>query len=323
MLAKRRSIRFNGDEVARTPLLVPSFSSKGFPQVAKILKTTEEVIESAILISAYDLHYCKIAPPFDFASLIFLDSGGYEASKDMDLSDIGDREHRPTKWSHQLHDKVLAGWNSRVPTVIISYDHPKERLLLRDQIKRAKGMASSRSDVLREILIKPETEAQNFIKVQSVISHIHALADFDIIGVTEKEIGNSILDRMENIAKVRLALDNAGLDKPLHVFGSLDTISTPMYFLAGADIFDGLTWLRFAFRDGYTIYKHNYGAVELGAAEKAHLIDARCWFHNYGYLRDLELEMRRFLKQHDFRELKYHSDMFREAYQSIAEAVEA
>ncbi len=49
---------------------------------------------------------------------------------------------------------------------------------------------------------------------------------------------------MQNIAKLRKALDKAGLNIPLHVFGSLDTVTTPLYFLAGADIFDGLTWLR-------------------------------------------------------------------------------
>jgi hypothetical protein len=323
MLAKKRSLQLDGLEIARTPLLVPSFSSKGFPQVAKIIETTEEVIESAVLISAYDLYYHHITPPFDFASLIFLDTGGYEASKDLDLSDLGDRDYAPRQWSQEMHESALATWDSRIPTVIISYDHPKERLPIKTQIQRAKRIASSRTSVLREILIKPETKGQTLVKVESIASNIHALADFDIIGLTEKEIGNSLLSRMENIARVRLALDKAGLDKPIHVFGSLDTISTPMYFLAGADIFDGLTWLRFAYREGYTIYKHNYGAVELGVREKAHLIDARCWFHNYGYLKDLELDMRRFLKQHDFRELKYHSEMFREAYESIAEAVGA
>ena len=34
-----------------------------------------------MLVSAYDLHYKAIEPPFDFASFLFLDSGGYEASK--------------------------------------------------------------------------------------------------------------------------------------------------------------------------------------------------------------------------------------------------
>ena len=55
---------------------------------------------------------------------------------------------------------------------------------------------------------------------------------------------------MKNIAQIRRALDGVGLDTPLHVFGSLDTVTTPMYFMAGADIFDGLTWLRFAFYNG-------------------------------------------------------------------------
>jgi len=37
MLAERRVIGRNGQEIERTPLLVPSFSSKGFPEVKKIV----------------------------------------------------------------------------------------------------------------------------------------------------------------------------------------------------------------------------------------------------------------------------------------------
>ncbi len=127
---------------------------------------------------------------------------------------------------------------------------------------------------------------------------------------------------MENIATLRMALDKAGMDTPIHIFGSLDTVTTPMYFLAGADVFDGLTWLRFAYREGYTIYKHNYGALKLGIREKSYMVDARCWFDNYAYLGEMELEMRRFLKNYDFRSFKYHRDEFRETYETVAEAVE-
>src|SRR5207249_2194268 len=105
-----------------------------FPQVGKIMKVAEEFIEAEMLLSAYDLHYNHITPPFDFASLLFLDSGGYEASKDIDLSDIGDTEHHPRHWNRNLYDSVLAAWNTNVPTVLISYDHPRERLSVRDQI---------------------------------------------------------------------------------------------------------------------------------------------------------------------------------------------
>jgi hypothetical protein len=289
MLAKRRSISLKGNEISRTPLLVPSFSSKGFPQVAKILETSAEFLEGPMLVSAYDLHYGKIKPPFDFGSLIFLDSGGYEASKDADLSDLGDREHKPVPWSQEMHERVLSGWNQHVPTVLISYDHPKERLPVRKQIDRARRLAQPPGPVLREILLKPETRSQKLVKVESILKHVHALDEFDIIGVTEKEIGSSILERMENIAKLRIALDKAGMEKPIHLFGSLDTVTTPMYFLAGADIFDGLTWLRFAYREGLTLYKHNYGALKLGIHEKSDLIDARCWFDNYAYLKEIGL----------------------------------
>jgi len=320
MLAKRRVIRFNNTEIERTPLLVPSYSSKGFPQVSNIIAATEEVVEGVMLISAYDLHYGNVKAPF-FTPLIFLDSGGYEASKDTELSDFGEREHQPEKWTQEMHEAVLSQWNTSSPTVVISYDHPRERISFQDQIRRAQNTAPGRNDILREILLKPETDKQAFLDIDELLLHVRALADFEIIGVTEKEIGNSIFSRMENIAKLRTALDKIGLDTPIHVFGSLDTITTPMYFLAGADIFDGLTWLRFAFHDGYTMYKHNFGAIELGVKTKTHIIDGRTWNHNYRYLVDLELELRRFLKEYDFSSFRHHPNLFRDAHTSLVESM--
>lgn len=37
MLAQRRALKLHGREIERTPLLVPSFSSKGFPDVRNII----------------------------------------------------------------------------------------------------------------------------------------------------------------------------------------------------------------------------------------------------------------------------------------------
>jgi hypothetical protein len=321
MLAKRRSLKLNGVEVERTPLLVPSFSSKGFPDVHKIIESCSELIEGVTLVSAYDLHYDKVRSPFDFPSLIFLDSGGYEASKDTELSDLGDRDHHPKDWTQEMHEAIVAKWRPSVPSVIISYDHPKARVGFVEQIERARGIAPGRTDFLRELLLKPEKESQTLLHVDEMLRHVHRFADFDIIGVTEKEIGNSLVDRMKNIAKLRRALAAAGIDIPIHVFGSLDTISSPMYFLAGADIFDGLTWLRFAFHEGLTIYKHNFGALQLGVTTKAHMVDARCWYENYYYMNELELEMRRFLASQDFGSFKYHGDMFKTSLESALEAL--
>ncbi len=190
MLAKRRALMHDGREVDRTPLLVPSFSSKGFPDVDKIIRYSSELIEGVALISAYDLHYGTIEPPFDFPSVIFLDSGGYEASKDTELSDFGEREHVPKPWNQDMHEAQLAKWRPSVPSVLISYDHPKERLPIKAQIERAKAMAPGREGFLREILLKPETVLQKRLQMEDVIRNVRALADFDVIGVTEKEVGN-------------------------------------------------------------------------------------------------------------------------------------
>ncbi len=175
VLAKRRSLKHNGREIDRTPLLIPSFSSKGFPDIDKIIKYSSELIDGVTLISAYDLHYGKIKPPFDFPSLIFLDSGGYEASKDTGLSDFGEREHMPKPWNQDMHEAQLADWQPSVPSVLISYDHPKERLPIKAQIERAKAMAGGREGFLREILLKPETAAPKRLQMDDIIKNVHAL----------------------------------------------------------------------------------------------------------------------------------------------------
>ncbi|WP_193181625.1 hypothetical protein [Nisaea sediminum] len=322
MLAKRRSIKINDLEVVQTPLLVPSFSSKGFPDLNKIVRYCSELIDKAALFSAYDFHYEKIKESIDFPSLIFLDSGGYEASKDKELSDFGDREHTPQAWNKDMYRQQVEVWRPSVPSIVISYDHPKEKISIREQIERANETFSSRSDIGKEILLKPEKETQTLLPMHEVIKNIHHLHSFDVIGLTEKEAGNSILDRMKNIATLRRELDRVGLETPIHVFGSMDTVTTPMYFMAGADVFDGLTWLRFAFLDGQTIYKQNYSAIKWGISTKAHIIDVRCWNENYYYIQNMELAMRRYLNAGDPDSFQFHSKMFKSAYENLIEALE-
>ena len=259
MLAKRRGFYRDGKEVIRTPLLLPSFSSKGFPEIQNIIDATQEVIDGEILLSAYDIHHRNLVGQFDFAEAIFLDSGGYEASTDVELSEIRKLDHVPNSWSLEDYLALVNAWDSARPTVIVSYDHPKERVDTAEQIKRAYETIPKRQNIFREILFKPEAGESVEVNIAAIVDSVHALAGFDAIGITEKEIGVTQQVRMANIARIRKALNVAGLgDKPIHVFGSLDTISTPLYFVAGADIFDGLTWLRFAYHEGMTIYRENY-----------------------------------------------------------------
>jgi len=299
-------------------LLLPSFSSKGFPEIQNILATTSEAIDGEILISAYDVAYGHIKPPFDFAQSVFLDSGGYEASEDFELSEIKHQPYCPAEWTLDQFQQVIRDWDSPQPTVFVSYDHPNDRVSTLEQIQRAEETLPRGYNHFTEILFKPEAQGIYEINVDAILSNIHRVAQFDVIGVTEKEIGASLKTRMISVARIRKALDNAGLvDKPIHIFGSLDTISTPLYFVAGADIFDGLTWLRFAYHRGMTIYRQNFAALELGSQINSDLVDARCFFANYQYMKEMQLEMRRYLTTQSFNSFQYHATLFERSYHDV------
>jgi hypothetical protein len=156
MLAKRRALRIDAriDVDLRTPMLLPSFSSKGFPNVKKIFKAAEEYISDEVLVSAYDVKYGLLDPPFDFASIVFLDSGGYEASKDAELSETFDREHVARDWSPELHAEVVAKWKCASPTVFVNFDSPKFRMKTSEQIARAKSIKMPLGDHGKELFVR-------------------------------------------------------------------------------------------------------------------------------------------------------------------------
>lgn len=319
-LAERRELKFPNGESLRTPLIVPSFSSR-VADIHKIFRASEEFLDGPFLISAFDLANDHLKAPFDFAGAVFLDSGGYEVGSDSDLSDVSSEPSgEPSDWTPEQHRSILDAWLPGVPTVVITYDHPQVRVPIAEQIQRGKSLAIP-ADSAREILIKPETRDQKFIKIDSLVSQVRHLQQFQAIGVTEKEIGNSVFERMLNIARLRLELRRTNQPTPIHVFGSLDTITTLFYFIAGADIFDGLTWLRYAFKDGHTMYRQDYGIGEFGIATKSPKVEALCWSKNYAYMKDMELEMRRFLNAHEFASFKHHRDALQAAYQSVEEEV--
>ena len=81
------------------------------------------------LLAQYDISHGKILPEdFEFASAIFLDSGGYEASRDrLTLSEIYEGDHVAKEWSPERYAEVVKNWTSASPTVFVSFDHPKFR----------------------------------------------------------------------------------------------------------------------------------------------------------------------------------------------------
>ncbi len=209
------------------------------------MSIASEFVTDVYLVSAYDIHYGDVQDGANLPmtpEIIFLDSGGYEKSTDRDYSDVVDSLPAPNQWDIDKLSTVLDAWPNEVPAVFVSFDEEEERKPFAQQVKDARELFKNRLH-LNLILLKPETRDQKTLSetIKVAMASAERLGGFDIIGVTEKELGNRMIDRMSQISNLRLSLDAAGVKSPIHVFGALDPLSVCLYFVAGAEIFDGLT----------------------------------------------------------------------------------
>jgi hypothetical protein len=283
-----------------------------------------EFITGGVLVSAYDIHYEMIsARALKFAETVFLDSGGYEARIDHDLSETYGRPYKPKSWAQPRYRKVLNEWKLRKPTIVVSFDSPKKYLSAKQQIKEALRLRDRYPDLLFELILKPDTKHSTIVPMERLIKQVKELRSFAAVGFSEKELDPTLMGRMKKIARLRLAMDEAGVGIPIHVFGSLDTLSTPLYFISGAEIFDGLTWLRFGFHNGITMYEQNYGPLRMtdGLLRKVNELSHEMWKNNYYYLENLKAQMINYTHTGNFGEFKYVGTILEEAYQQLQASI--
>lgn len=325
MLARSTVLQHPLAKAISTPLLVPSFSSKGFgvdpsgrPEVRKLIEYATMHLTESMLISAYDLHYANIDPlQHAITELTFVDSGGYETSSFQDLSATFAHPVHRKSWSEARLQKVYDEWPEHIPAVFVNFDSARRRGSVAEQARQAHTLLKSYPNQLRCFLVKPEKRTDKIIPVDQVIANVPYFNRFQILGLTEKELGASVIQRMENCAKIRLALDDAHLSIPIHIFGSLDPISVCLYFISGAEIFDGLTWLRYGYGDGAALYRQNSAARRLGIHHTDDQVKLLTMEHNLLYLSALAMQLRRFLNANDFAQLAPNQEVLKEAFQLL------
>lgn len=279
-----------------TPLLIPSLSSRGFgaepdgtPTVTAIFRVAREFLADTLLVSAFDLHHGFVPDPGPLVSLMFIDSGGYETSADDDLSAYRISTPATGEWNDRLHREVLASWPAEIPAVFVTYDRYAR---LEAQIDHGLEQVEQFPKQLHAILLKPEIRGSGTIQPLALGTRVRDLARFDIVGVTEKELGGSVLERVFTLAALRRLLDDVSVPTPIHVFGGLDPLTAILYFVAGAELFDGLTWLRYGFANGVAVYPQNYYALQVPldaspATARAHMLTT-----NIAHLQRLRYAMR-------------------------------
>ena len=326
MLARTTTVIHPSGERLETPLLVPSFSSKGFgtseggeSEVRQIMKVAEQFLTDAMLVSAYDIHHGFLDHPTSAVTRItYVDSGGYETSDLQDLSATFIHRVDRREWSENHLFEVLDKWPAFAPAVFVTYDSADEPQSFKEQVARARKMRVRYPEQLVAFLIKPETRTQSFIQHKTIQAQIEDLGGLPIIGVTEKELGSSFIERMQRIATLRLALDDAQMRHvPIHIFGSIDPISVCLYFVAGAEIFDGLTWIRYGYLNGAATYLHNVAVLRNFLHKKDDFAKVDALQQNINTLDGLAIQMRKFLRDGEFKHLDPTDTWLRSAYDHL------
>lgn len=228
-----------------TPLIVPSFSSRGFPSLPDIWNQLSYKLFGVCLVSVFDVTEGFIPSNVsEMVNVVFWDSGVFEIDggrKEI----IGD--HAPAtcaNWRKEQYHETLRTIGEGANAVVVNFDEVGS---LEDQIRRALEDFSLVPYAASDFLIKPAVESES-VNLPKLGLHLDRLSEVNIFGITTREAGDSLLTRCSSIVMLRDMLDGAGLQTPIHVFGAISPYEILAYFFSGADIFDGLDWLRYSFR---------------------------------------------------------------------------
>jgi len=269
MLNRSRKITHPQSVEIITPLLVPSFSSKGFyeskaiNELPWIFKNTVDKITEAFLISAFDINCGYLNLPENATTdVVILDSGGYEVLDCWDESEVfKEQKASLNTWSVDKLKAIINTWPDYIPCIFVSFDCYQDNLSFSEQVALAMDLFNGITKQMKLLLIKPENTSSNHIDIDKLVNVDIQINEFDVVGLAEKQLGSSILERMINISKLRNWIDKKGKYQPIHIFGSLDPISVALYYYSGAEIFDGLSWLKYSYQDHIACYHANASCI--------------------------------------------------------------
>ena len=283
-----------------TPLIVPSFSSCGFPQVADIYDGMKDKLYGVCLVSALDLASgCIPANVTDEVNLVLIDSGMYEAKNSAPALGDDCTSTTTAHWLRQQYLDIAGGIDGGANVILVNYDRAET---LQQQIIWAAEDFAHAPQAASDFLVKPEFPS-SLVNVAKLAKHAGELQQFDIVGITAREAGDSLLKRCSTVVMLRDAMGDAGLDVPIHIFGAINPMEVLTYFFCGADVFDGLNWLRLAFR------KHGSMSIEEAAFEGQNFILDDCDLRmdqrtsNLSYLYRLQKSLHRYCLVNDLDEL--------------------
>ena len=344
MLTRETTLAHPNGDLVDLPLLVPSFTSKGFPfftepqgKKRRTFSETSNALESlgpylgeAMLVSAYDLHHQHFRQPekfFKIPSLLFLDSGGYELASDFDSSEPKLSPTLNKGFSQDDHLRLLQRLYKRfaaLPFTIANYDWGTNHQPFEKQIHEASKLFARFPGWRGNCILKPHRANSTVINMDALTAHIEALRCFHVIGVAEKELGKNLLDRLKRIARLRTELTKRGVTAPIHIYGGLDPVITPLYFFAGADIFDGVSWLRYSYYKGLAVNRQCYAVMAKNLITSGDHAAGLSMNENLMVLQRLATNLRSFYDSGGtrFEVFEDNQDVFENAYRTMTTKID-
>jgi hypothetical protein len=307
-----------------------------FSAASAHLEGTWDFIDDALLVSSYDMHFGKLDRPLRFLKgkgLVFIDSGGYELAPEYDVAEPKTFDYKPLDgYGEDQYRCVLDTLPTSLPCIIANFDWGTRLLPLEEQVGAARRLFSKYPKFLHSFLIKPgagkgrRAKPLTELDIEGTIRPwLPSMRQFHVIGVTEKELGGSLVKRLVAMATLRRAMDECGLnDTPIHLWGGMDPLLSPLYFAAGASIFDGVSWLRYAFHDGMAVSLESGPVLRGELREKGKLASKLTVATNLGMLQSLETDMKRFVDEKgDFRVFRSQAEILAASYAAFASALKS
>jgi len=271
------------------------------PAAAFYLETFAGWMTESLLVSAYDIHHGLIADVdglynnfqrslYSHPELLVVDSGLYEFRPGSDAGELYADSGQPLEWNPDLLASTLDRLPDEINAAIVNWDTYDSYDV---QIRAAEEFfaVAERVRFISIFLVKPEPD-HFFHDFTGLAPYAERLRVFDVVGVTEKELGDTVSGRLQALSKLRSTLQDAGVHAPIHVFGGLDPLYTPLYFGAGAEIFDGLSWLRYAYHDGVSIYREAALVIDGTLDERIGRALALLQVRNLQVLQDLQRDLK-------------------------------
>ena len=189
-------------------------------------------------------------------------------------------------WDLDQYREELTNIDETAIALTVNFDRWTD---LRSQIEGALADKALVPTAASGFLVKPEARGQS-VNIPKLVDHPSELSEFDVIGIAAKEIGHSLLTRCRSIVTLRSILQDAELDLPIHIFGAITPMEILSFFLCGADIFDGLNWLRYAYREQDLVRMEDYATCEWDLTDAE--IHLNVWSQNLRFLNRLQGTMR-------------------------------